>query len=108
MLFQLSETEMTQTKSTRCFVCLVVFMLSLIGLPYLYAQTGSGGTIQGTITDPEKAVIANAKMTVTNVDTGVVTTVQSTSAGYYVAPALIPGLYSRATCRKTSASTLFR
>jgi hypothetical protein len=69
-------------------------MLSLIGLPCLYAQTGSGGTIQGTITDPEKAVIANAKVTVTNTETGVVTKAQSTSAGYYVAPALIPGLYS--------------
>jgi hypothetical protein len=94
MLFKPSEAEMTQTKSTRCFVCIVVLMLSLIGLPCLYAQTGSGGTIQGTITDPGNAVIPGAKVTVTNIETGVVTNARSTSAGYYAVPALIPGVYS--------------
>jgi len=91
---------MTQTKSTRCFVCLVVFMLSLIGLPCLYAQTGSGGTIQGTITDSSNAVVGGANVSVANVDTGVVTAAHSTSAGYYVAPSLIPGVYTVEVVKK--------
>ncbi|MDR3724206.1 MAG: TonB-dependent receptor [Terracidiphilus sp.] len=57
------------------------------------AQTGSGGTIQGTITDQQNAVIEHAQVVVTNVDTGVVSKAQSTSAGYFSVPSLIPGLY---------------
>lgn len=60
----------------------------------LIAQTGSGGTVQGTVVDPSNAVIAGAKVTATNVSTGVATSATTTSAGYYVVPALIPGLYS--------------
>lgn len=72
-------------------VTLACFFFSVAALQ---AQTGSGGTIQGTVTDPENAVVPGAKVTVTNIDTGVVTKVQSTSAGYYAAPALMPGTYT--------------
>ena len=59
----------------------------------VHAQTGSGGTIQGTVMDQENAVIEHAVITVTNVDTGVVSKAHSTSAGYYSVPSLIPGMY---------------
>jgi len=77
----------------------IYFALTALGIlgcfaTTLVAQTGSGGTVQGTITDSTNAVIGNADVSVTNIDTGVVTKVHSTSAGYYVAPALIPGVYS--------------
>jgi hypothetical protein len=73
------------------FFSLLVFALLI---EPIYAQTGSGGTIEGTVTDPLSAVVAGAQITVTNTETGVVTIARSTSAGYYVAPALIPGVYS--------------
>ncbi len=57
------------------------------------AQTGSGGTIQGTILDQQNAVIDHAEITVMNIDTGVVSKAESTSAGYYSVPSLIPGRY---------------
>ena len=68
-------------------------MLSLFSIN-LAAQTGSGGIIQGTVLDATNAVVPSARVTVTNTETGVVTKAQSTSAGYYVAPSLIPGLYT--------------
>lgn len=73
-----------------------LFSLVTLLLPsvFLCGQTGSGGTIQGTITDPSNAAIAGAAISVTNMETGVVTQVKSTSAGYYAAPSLIPGTYS--------------
>jgi hypothetical protein len=59
----------------------------------LYAQTGSGGSIRGTVADSSHAVVARAKVTAINVNTGVATGSTSSSAGYYVIPSLIPGTY---------------
>ena len=41
-------------------------------------------TVTGTVTDASKAVIPKATVSVRNLDTGEVTTVQSNSAGVYV------------------------
>jgi len=58
------------------------------------AQVGGTGSIQGTVTDPSGAVIAGAEVSATNVTTGVVTTRNSTDAGYFVIPLLPAGEYS--------------
>ncbi|SDF92139.1 TonB-dependent Receptor Plug Domain [Terriglobus roseus] len=47
-----------------------------------YAQTITG-SVNGTVTDPSGAVLPNAKVTVTNVQTNVSSTTQSTSGGVY-------------------------
>ena len=52
------------------------------------------GRISGTIFDPNKAVIPNAAITVTNVATNVTVKVQTNGAGVYVVPSLNPGMYS--------------
>lgn len=57
------------------------------------AQTSGAGAITGTITDPSHAVVSDAKVTVTNVDTGVAHEYTTNSAGIYVAPFLQPGHY---------------
>ena len=57
------------------------------------AQTGGGGSIQGTITDPTGAVVPGATVTATNVATRVETTRQTTDAGIYVIAPLPPGEY---------------
>jgi len=67
--------------------------LMLWGLP-AFGQTGSGGSIEGTITDQMSAVIAGADISVTNTDTGVTAHARSTSAGFYSVPSLIPGVYT--------------
>ncbi len=51
------------------------------------------GTIQGTMTDPQGAVIPDVTVTVTDTDTGVSQTTKTNSAGFYFVPELVPGTY---------------
>jgi Carboxypeptidase regulatory-like domain/TonB dependent receptor len=51
------------------------------------------GTLRGQILDPSGAAVPDAQVVVTNQDTGVKTTVTTTSAGTYELPSLLPGLY---------------
>jgi hypothetical protein len=72
-------------------VCLLGFaMFSSAAM----AQTGGQGAIEGTVLDPSGAVVTNATVTATNVNTGVETTRPSTSAGFYSISPLIPGQYT--------------
>src|SRR5260370_35255507 len=65
--------------SRQCFILLVV--LALLGLP-LVAQDATGRII-GVVTDPSGGVITNAKVTVTNVATGISNTTTTGSDGAY-------------------------
>jgi len=56
-------------------------------------QTSGAGTINGAVTDPNKAVVPGAAVTVTDMDTGVSHAYTTDSAGLYAAPFLIPGRY---------------
>jgi hypothetical protein len=51
------------------------------------------GTIQGTVKDPQSAVIAGANIVVTNTDTRTTITTKSNEAGRFVVPLLMPGNY---------------
>ena len=51
-------------------------------------------TIVGTVTDPSGAVIANAKITATNAETGVARTSTTNDAGQYVLPGVHIGSYN--------------
>src|SRR5262249_17963509 len=51
------------------------------------------GSIVGTVTDPSGAVIASAKITVTEVGTGLTRTATTDSEGHYVLVALRPAQY---------------
>ncbi|GAC1656744.1 MAG: hypothetical protein NVS9B15_17980 [Acidobacteriaceae bacterium] len=53
----------------------------------------SSGSIQGTISDPNGAVVPDAKVTVTNTETGQSRSSTSTGAGLYTAGSLPPGNY---------------
>lgn len=50
-------------------------------------------TLTGRITDPSGAVIPQASVTARAMTTGVSTSTETTSEGYYTMPALIPGRY---------------
>ncbi|HEU0186064.1 MAG TPA: carboxypeptidase-like regulatory domain-containing protein, partial [Blastocatellia bacterium] len=57
------------------------------------AQTGGGGSIQGTITDSGGSVVAGATVIATNVATGIESTRRANDAGLYVISPLPPGEY---------------
>src|SRR5262249_10902866 len=51
------------------------------------------GTIVGTVTDPQGAVVVKAKVSITNKDTGAARVVETKSDGSYSAPSLPAGNY---------------
>ncbi len=84
---------------------LLRFGLALaLALCCLWAQTPTA-TLQGIIGDPWDAVVPEAKVTVTNVATGVSRVVTTDVSGRCVQPFLLPGLYS-ITVEKAGFQTL--
>jgi hypothetical protein len=70
---------------------LVLFLL--LSSTALLAQTFRG-TILGTVTDPQGAVVAGAKVTVHNINTGLERTTQTSADGSYSVPELPIGTYT--------------
>jgi Carboxypeptidase regulatory-like domain/TonB-dependent Receptor Plug Domain len=74
-------------------ICVLAVALAVLLLPAnLHAQAVS--RINGEVTDQAGAMVPEAKVTVTNVDTNVSQTSTTTSAGTYLVIDLIPGTYS--------------
>jgi hypothetical protein len=81
------------TKNIIRFVAL--FMLCFaIGVTGILAQNQTTGAIGGKVVDPQSAVIPNATVTITNLGTNKVTTVNSSGDGEYLVTNLEPGTYS--------------
>src|SRR5215813_11906689 len=72
---------------------LLVAVFALLAPICAFAQTGGGGSIQGTITDSGGSVIQGATVVATNVATRIETTRQTNEAGLYVISPLPPGEY---------------
>jgi hypothetical protein len=68
------------------------FGLLLAFTTVLSAQLNRGA-IEGTVTDPQGAAMPGVAVTITSIDTNVVTTSKTNSAGYYRVEALVPGTY---------------
>src|ERR1700757_3359760 len=76
----------------RVMSCLAI--LALTAANALWAQsTISTGSIQGTVTDPNGAVVSGATITITSKATGTSTKTSSTASGTYSSGALQPGEY---------------
>src|SRR5271163_517354 len=71
----------------------IVLAFVLLAAVSLSAQTFRG-TILGTVTDPQGAVVAGAKVTVKNVGTGLERTTQTSADGSYALPELQIGTYT--------------
>jgi len=75
----------------RSLLLCVLFIMGTAG--QVYGQGGGVGTILGTITDSSAAVIAKAKVTVTNAATNISQVMESNDDGNYTVPYLRPGTY---------------
>lgn len=73
-------------------IAVALLILGIIFPGAVIAQV-AGGTISGTITDPSEKSIPQAQVSITNVATGITTTVMTNSDGFFTAPNLLPGDY---------------
>ena len=75
----------------RMFLALILALAT--GLPAAAQSTAINGTIEGTVTDEQNAVLPGVTITVTNLDTGDVRAVVTNTSGLYRAPLLPLGKY---------------
>ncbi|HEY6969701.1 MAG TPA: TonB-dependent receptor, partial [Candidatus Angelobacter sp.] len=74
--------------------CFLLGLVVILGILPVYAQVDySTGTLRGTVTDPQGAVVPGATVTVTNPSTGVTKTAKTGGDGAYRIQALPPGSY---------------
>jgi len=73
------------------YVLSTLLTLFALALPAL-SQTGTG-SLRGIVTDPSKAILTGAKVTLINKENGAERTAQSNSAGEYQFSAVQPGEY---------------
>ena len=74
-------------KTRGCFALLLLLLASVS------AAQVEQGTITGSVTDASGAVVPDARVTITNVATGVARETRSAADGHYTAPYLPPGQY---------------
>src|SRR5690242_19032436 len=72
-------------------VVAAVLVFSALAAAPAWAQ--STGTVQGTVTDTQNAIVPGVSITIKNVATGVERTTATDAAGQYVAASLQPGNY---------------
>lgn len=71
----------------------VVLLLTVLGLATsMWSQTGTS-TVRGTVTDPSGRVVADAKVTLTNLATNAVRTTKTGEAGTFVFDLITPADY---------------
>src|ERR1700756_96167 len=79
------------------FTAFTFALLAVLFLSYQPARAQSNvqaGTIQGVVTDPQGGVVPNAKVTITNKDTGATIETTTSSAGTYTSGSLTPASYT--------------
>ncbi|MEO8592612.1 MAG: TonB-dependent receptor [Candidatus Solibacter sp.] len=81
---------MLKSTALRIFGALLVGLV-LLGVPGYGQDTA---IIVGSVTDPTGAAVPNAKVVVTNIDTGIVRPLTSNATGAYTAPQLAIGRYT--------------
>jgi Carboxypeptidase regulatory-like domain/TonB-dependent Receptor Plug Domain len=92
----------------RCaFSLALALVVGIFPSARLTAQVGTG-TISGVVTDSSGAVLPGATLTITNSETGVVTSVTANDQGHYIAPDLIVGNYELKGGKKGFQTQVFK
>jgi Carboxypeptidase regulatory-like domain len=71
----------------------IVMLLAMLTASLAFSQAVSGSLV-GTLSDSSGAVVANAKVTITERDTGLTRTTNTNESGNYAFPDLPPGTYT--------------
>lgn len=74
-------------------ICIVSVLSMLLAMSAFGQSQSTTGLIQGTVSDPNGAVVAGASVTVKNTETGFERTVTTNSDGFFSAPLLPLGRY---------------
>lgn len=74
-------------------IALCVLWLALASCISIQAQQSGSATLEGIITDPQGAVLPNAKLTIKNTANGLIREMQTDETGVYRFAALQPGAY---------------
>jgi hypothetical protein len=83
----------SRLKSIMLIVSLVIAILGAApGVAFAGPQSVDG-TLRGEVTDPSGAVVANAKVTATNIATNISVDTTTTASGTFNLPNLLPGTY---------------
>jgi len=91
MFHSLFPEEIVKRRHVISAIVLLAFLLALSSIPVRAQQFY--GNITGTVTDATGAVVPNANVRVTNIDTNVAIVPKTNRAGVYVASNLIVGTY---------------
>lgn len=85
---------------------LAVVVVALLGLLFCSsAMAQFRSAIEGTVTDPSGAVVPDAQVTLTNLDTGLSQSAQTNSEGLFRFPSLGPGRYKVSATKLGFATT---
>lgn len=76
----------------RIFRCLFALLLCVAVSPWAFAQTTTA-TLQGNVSDPSGASVPEAKVTISNTETGISQELNTDADGRFVQPFLLPGAY---------------
>src|SRR5579862_2343767 len=77
----------------REFLGIVWLLIVFLQSPSLLQGQLNRGVIEGIVTDSQMALVPQAKVDVTSIDTGVTVHATSNTSGYYHAEGLVPGMY---------------
>src|SRR5450756_2395993 len=83
---------MKRSVASKITITAARILIALLSIQSLLGQIQTG-RIVGTVYDPNKAVVPNATLLVTNKDTKVAHKISTNGMGGYVVPALNPGVY---------------
>jgi outer membrane receptor protein involved in Fe transport len=83
-----------QNRNSRHFYFPAALACLLLLLTIVAIGQSTTGTLRGQVLDPQGATITDAKVTIANQDTGVVSSTATSSAGTWNVPSLIPGKYT--------------
>jgi Carboxypeptidase regulatory-like domain len=77
----------------RLFCTQLVCAVTILCLADIASGQSTGATLQGTISDPQRALLPGVTVIISNVETGLSRTIVTDERGWYRAPALPPGRY---------------